>query len=144
MGITKEQVRDSLDENKMVVLNVLSSDEYEKLHIAGTRSQPLGQNHSAFAQEVEKQYGPGRSFITYSTDITCGAAGNAAKILREHGFQAEEYAGGMDEWNSAGWPVEGILAQGARFTKKISAHVSRGPNGLDRPWDREPPTFSPK
>jgi rhodanese-related sulfurtransferase len=138
MGITRGQVRDSLFENEAVVLNVLSAGEYEKLHIAGTRSQPLGQDHGAFAQEVEKQYGKRRNFITYSSDITCGAAGNAAKILREHGFKAEEYAGGMDEWNGLGWPVEGILALGARFTKKISAHV---PHGLDRPWDRDTPTI---
>ena len=109
MGITKEQMRDKMKDNKVVVLNVLPESEYLKMHITGSRNQPLKQDHGHFVQEVEKQYGRTHSFITYCSDATCAAGANAAKILRDHGLQADHYPGGTEEWNNAGWPTEGTL-----------------------------------
>jgi rhodanese-related sulfurtransferase len=39
------------------------------------------------------------------------AGPNAAKTLKEKGFKAEEFVGGMEEWNSAGYPTEGTEAK---------------------------------
>ncbi len=116
--MTKEQLKGKMKEKGIVVLNVLSESDFEKLHIRGSRSQPLNQDHGAFAHEVERQYGKGRSFVTYCADFTCAAGANAARILREHGFTAENYPGGIEEWHRAGWPTDGTQAEEPAVIRK--------------------------
>jgi rhodanese-related sulfurtransferase len=115
MGMTKEQLKDRIKEKDVVVLNVLPGSDFEKLHIKGSHSEPFIQDYGAFVQGVEKRYGKGRSFITYCADISSAAAANAAKILRDHGFKAEDYSGGIADWNNAGWPTEGTQAKAEQF-----------------------------
>lgn len=91
----------------LVVLDVDSPGEYVKCHIVGSQNLAWGQDHGAFAQAVEKAYGKNRAFILYGSDITSAAGANAAKFLREHGFDAQDYPGGLKEWREAGFPVEG-------------------------------------
>ena len=110
--MTKEQLKDRMKDKGLVVLNVLSEGNFQKMHIRGSHSQPLEKDPGAFAQEVERRYGKVRSFITYCAGITCAAGPNAAKILRNHGFKAESYPGGLEEWHRAGWPTDGTLAAG--------------------------------
>jgi len=111
MPMTKEAVLNNLKRRDVVVLDVLSDDDYLKLHIKGSHSLPLFQNRSLFAHEVEKKFDPKKFFITYSADITCAAAQNAAQALKNRGMIAQAYLGGMKEWVEAGLPVEGLLAK---------------------------------
>jgi rhodanese-related sulfurtransferase len=117
MGITKEELRERISEKGVVVLNVLSVADFDKLHIRGSRSEPQEQDYGAFVQGIEKRYGKQRFFITYGTDVICATGPNAAKILRDHGFKAEGYLGGMEDWNKAGWPTEGTGAKTAPLAR---------------------------
>jgi rhodanese-related sulfurtransferase len=121
MVITKKQLRDRISGNKAVVLNVLPRNEFEKLHIEGSHPMPLEKNPILFVQEVKRLYAKGTFFITYGRNPACELGVRAAQILREQGFKAEPFLGGLEEWNCAGLPVQGYLAQGARFTTAIGA-----------------------
>jgi rhodanese-related sulfurtransferase len=108
MGMTKEAVLKNLRRKDVIVLNVLPDDDFLKLHIKGSYNMALFQNRGLFAAEVEKEFGKDKFFITYSADITCAAGPNAAQALRNRGFNAQDYPGGVKEWREAGFPLEGI------------------------------------
>jgi len=111
MSLSKEDVSEKMRQARVVVLNVLPEEEFQKLHIQGSRSLPLGQDQGAFVQAVEKQYGKERLLIIYGSNITSHAAIDAVEALRNRGFNAEVYLSGMKDWNEAGWPVEGSLSK---------------------------------
>jgi rhodanese-related sulfurtransferase len=113
MSMTKEAVRDKMKDFNVMVLNVLPESDYAKLHIKGSENLPLGQNTGDFAEAVEKHYGRDKFFITYCAGATCQAGPNAAKALKEKGFKANDYPGGMKEWSEAGFPTEGLEAKDA-------------------------------
>ncbi len=111
MPISKEALKGKMKDRNTVVLNVLSEADFAKLHIKGSESFPLTQNTVEFAREVEKKYGKDRFFIAYCEGPTCSAGPNAAKALKVHGLDAVDFAGGMQEWESAGYPTEGTAAK---------------------------------
>src|SRR5437773_7682063 len=101
MALTKERVREKMEGKNTVVLNVLSEGEYGKLHIKGSLNLPLGSDPSGFAKAVETRFGRDKFFITYCAGYDCSAGPNAARILKENGFRAEDYPGGIQEWSEA-------------------------------------------
>jgi len=108
MPLTKEMLRKKMKDRNVVVLNVLSEDEFLKLHIKGSYHLPLTQNREEFAQEVENRYGKDKFFITYSENIICAAGPNAAHALKIRGFKVDSYLGGVQEWAESGLPLEGL------------------------------------
>jgi rhodanese-related sulfurtransferase len=110
MSISKESVMEMMKRPNVLVLNVLPAEEFDKLHILGSRSLPLTPDHNAFVLEVQRQYGKERFFIVYGSNILSRAAIDASEILQKRGFKAEVYLSGMREWNAAGFPVEGTAA----------------------------------
>jgi rhodanese-related sulfurtransferase len=110
MSLTKEEVQVKLRDSNVVVLDVLPDTDYDKLHIKGSDNLPLGLNMDHFIDEVARLYGKEKFFITYCAGVTCNAGPDAAKALKAKGFQAEDYAGGMQEWSEAGFPTDGSEA----------------------------------
>jgi len=109
--MTKEAVLKNIKRNDVILLNVLSDEEFLKLHIQGSHHMPLFQNRSLFVGEVERKFGRNKFFITYSADVTCAASQNAAHALKVRGLNAQEYLGGLKEWREAGYPLEGTLSK---------------------------------
>jgi rhodanese-related sulfurtransferase len=111
MSMSKEAVKDKMKDKNVMVLDVLPQNDYAKLHIEGSESLPLGLNSDDFVQAVEKKFGKDKFFITYCAGLTCHAGPDAAKALQKKGFQANDYAGGIQEWSQAGFPVAGSEAK---------------------------------
>ncbi|HET9870036.1 MAG TPA: rhodanese-like domain-containing protein [bacterium] len=109
MAFTKEQVLKELKSDGVVILNVLPAGDYAKLHIKHSRNLPWGDGQEAFARGAEA-FGRDKFFITYCAGPGCSAGPEAARFLKEKGFRAEDYPGGMEEWHENGLPVEGSLA----------------------------------
>jgi rhodanese-related sulfurtransferase len=111
MGMTKDMVRKMMKGRNVVLLNVLPEEEFLKLRIQGSYNLPLAQNRDEFSQQVGTTFGSEKFFITYSAGITCAAGPNAAKALKARGFHAEDYPGGVQEWQDSGLPTEGLQAR---------------------------------
>ncbi len=111
MSMTKEAVKDKMNDKNTLVLNVLPETDFAKLHIKGSENLPMGLNTADFVQAVEKKYGKDKFIITYCAGLTCNAGPSAAKALQEKGFKANDYAGGTQEWSEAGFPTEGTEAK---------------------------------
>jgi rhodanese-related sulfurtransferase len=107
MALSKEDLKDRMKDHNVVVLDVLPSAEFEKLHITGSQSLPMGADTDTFVASVEKIHGKNKSFVTYCASSTCDLGPNAAKALKVKGFKADDYPGGMKEWSEAGYPTEG-------------------------------------
>ncbi len=110
MPMTKEAVKDRMEDGNTVLLNVVSEADYARLHIKGSENFPKGSDDD-FARAVEKKYGKARFFITYCAGPTCAAGAKAAQALRDNGFRADHYPGGSREWSQAGYPTEGTDAK---------------------------------
>ncbi len=105
--MSKETVKEKMEDRDTVVLNVLSKSDYAKGHIKGSDNVPWNESNIDFVQAVTEKYGKKKFFITYCAGLTCTAGPKAAKALQEKNFKATEYAGGMKEWSEAGYPTEG-------------------------------------
>lgn len=107
MPLTKEQVLEKKKDPFVVLLNILSEKDFEKLHIKDSENLTLGQNIRGFAMAAVKKYSKQTFFITYGAEKESMAALNAAKILLDKGLKADNYSGGLQEWLQAGLPTVG-------------------------------------
>jgi rhodanese-related sulfurtransferase len=106
MALTKEGVQEQIGKGA-VVLNVLGEKAYEEVHIKGSFNIPLkGKSDDEFTAIVEKQFGKDKLIITHCSNLGCTAGPRAASILKNKGFKAEDYPGGIEDWNNAGLPVD--------------------------------------
>ena len=100
-----------MKDESTVVLDILPEDDFKRLHIMGSESFTFGQNVRSFLLAVEKKYGKEKFFITYCANRKDSLSSrNAAFVLKEQGFRADDYPGGIQEWSDAGLPIEGTEA----------------------------------
>ena len=107
MAMSKEVVREMMKEKNVVVLNVLSPDAYKKIHIKNSENLPLANRPETFVRMVDRLYGNKFYFVTYSEHGLCPNGPVAARALKEHGYHADYFPGGIEEWVAADYPVEG-------------------------------------
>jgi rhodanese-related sulfurtransferase len=117
MRVEKDQLLESMRNDNVVVLNVLSKSDFKKLHIKGSENHPLTEDSKAFSKEVEGKYGKGKSFIVYGDHFGLLESFWAAKALEDHGLKVMNYSGGVQEWHRAGLPVGGTEV-GTQLTGK--------------------------
>jgi rhodanese-related sulfurtransferase len=107
MSMTKEAVKDKMKIANVSVVDVLSENDFEKLHIQGSENIPLGSNEDDFIHAVEKRFGKDRFIITYCAGGTHHESANASEALLKRGFKSDNYPGGIREWLEAGFPTGG-------------------------------------
>ena len=107
MSLNQKEVVEILRDHQAIALNVLPREEYQQLHIEGSKNIPWTLDHGAFVQEVEKQFGKQRFFIVYGSNITSHDGIDATEALRKRGFRADVFLSGMKGWVEAGLPTAG-------------------------------------
>lgn len=101
--ISKNELVSKLGTNGEVVVNVLESPSYEKIHIKGSISIPLSQLKAGRWSELDKS----NEIVTHCSSYTCDASREAAEFLEAQGFKVRAYEGGMREWAESNLPTEG-------------------------------------
>jgi rhodanese-related sulfurtransferase len=112
MRVNKEEVLEKIKFGNAVVINVLSKENFNKLHIEGSQNHPLKDDAKVFSKEVEEKYGKDKLFIVYGDHFGHLESFEATEALTAHGLEAFNYAGGVQEWFKAGYPVEGTETSG--------------------------------
>ena len=107
MSLTKEQVREKMVEKDVVVLSVLPQEDFEKLHIAGSRSLPLTLDYGAFLHEIEKDVRKEKVLHYLRQSLDPGGRRQRGASHEGSGFQRRKLPGGIREWFDAGFPTEG-------------------------------------
>ncbi len=88
---------------KLVVVNVLSPDDYRDVHIKGSISVPLEN-----LEDSAKNWSKDARIVFYCANYMCTSSSYAAKKLTDLGFKdVFAYEGGVAEWKQKGFPLEG-------------------------------------
>jgi rhodanese-related sulfurtransferase len=112
--ISSKELRHLLDGHEPVQLVMaLDSWAYDRLHIPGS----VGLESLAdllLSQERD------REVIVYDTNPACPASYRVYQLLKSQGFtRVQRFAGGMEEWLEAGYPVEGSLAMNSQAENSL-------------------------
>jgi rhodanese-related sulfurtransferase len=74
---------------------------FEQMHIPGSL-------HFESMEEAAEQIDPGEEVIVYCSNPLCPVSIQAYRALQKLGFtNLYRYAGGLTEWQEAGYPLEG-------------------------------------
>jgi rhodanese-related sulfurtransferase/predicted transcriptional regulator len=96
--VTREELARRLQEgDRLVVLDVRPTEEYQAGHLPGAVSIPVGELRRRLAEL------PGdREIVAYCRGPYCAFAHEAVAVLREEGFSAWRLEDGLPEWEAAG------------------------------------------
>jgi rhodanese-related sulfurtransferase len=106
-----------MDQKKdLLVLNVLSQDDYDKEHIPGSENVP--NDAPDFISQVEKLAGSKtRPMVVHCASTECPASTQAVNKLNAAGFtNVTEFPGGMAEWKSTGHKVRSMSTVDAKHS----------------------------
>ena len=91
--VTRDRLVRDLAEDRVVLLDVRPTEEFEAGHIPGAISVPPDQLEARTA-ELPRD----RPIVTYCRGEYCLFADDAVALLRERGFEAYRLEGGWPEW----------------------------------------------
>ena len=102
--ISKEHLKRMMDHNEQfILLDVRSAEDYSQEHIRGAKSLPLDEIEAKASQMLKSS----DNIVVYCGSYVCMASTNAYKELNKLGYaNVHDYKGGMQEWSTAGFPVE--------------------------------------
>lgn len=100
--ISKEELKEKLDRgDDFKLVNTLSIFAFEAKHIPGSL-------HIDTKEKALEELSPDDEIVVYCTNEACMASQYAYHLLEQHDFaNIKRYAGGVQDWESAGYPLEG-------------------------------------
>ena len=100
--IGREELKEKLDRgDDFKLVMVLGEWEYRARRIPG----PL---RVSTPEEGLRALDLDNEIILYDSGPACPASRMASRFLKAHGYRrVRRYAGGLEEWESAGYPLEG-------------------------------------
>ena len=107
--ITRENLKTKLDHKENVhLIMAMGSKAYSLAHIPGS------QQFDNLSETIGK-LDPSDEVIVYCSTAYCHTSYTAYEILRNLGFEnVYRYAGGLEDWQKAGYPLEGQMAASRR------------------------------
>ncbi|MFQ5796781.1 MAG: rhodanese-like domain-containing protein [Candidatus Bipolaricaulia bacterium] len=105
--IGREELKQKLDRgDDFNLVMVLNEWAYRAKHIPGS----LNISKPELALE---QFDPDDEIVVYCSGESCVASIAAYQILKDHGYKnVRRYAGGLPDWEEAGYPLEGEMVLG--------------------------------
>lgn len=103
--LTREELKTKLDNGDNFKL-IMAMDQYafDLMHIPGSL-------HYDRIQDAAENLSPDEEIVVYCSNVLCQASVRAYLYLRSMGFRnIYRYAGGLIEWQEAGYPLEGSMA----------------------------------
>jgi rhodanese-related sulfurtransferase len=100
--ISTEELSKRLESGPAAVFDVRGDVEFERAHIPGAKTAPLG----SLVFRVARVMHPDSSVAVYSAGKDCGLAARAAQRLENLGLRnVHYYEDGLEGWQVAGLPV---------------------------------------
>ena len=100
--ISREELKEKLDhEADIKLVFALGAWQYRAMHIPGSL-------HFDDRKEALQLLEQDDEIIVYCSNSACAASRFAYRYLMNHGYKnVRRYAGGLLEWEDAGYPLEG-------------------------------------
>jgi len=95
--------------DRLVVLDVRPTDEFDAGHLPGAVSIPLAE-----LERRLKQVPKSRDIVAYCRGPYCALAPEAVRVLNKRGYRARQLEDGFPEWSAAGLPTERSEGRGAQ------------------------------
>jgi rhodanese-related sulfurtransferase len=114
--IERDELRDRLQRgDRIQLVMALPERSFQAKRIPGTR-------HFETVGEALETLDPGDEIVVYCATAYCPASIRVYAMLEREGYRRVcRYAGGIDDWESAGYPVEsGIPRAGAPKRRRAS------------------------
>jgi rhodanese-related sulfurtransferase len=101
--ITRDELRAKIDRgDDFKLVMVLGEWQYRAKHIPGSIN--ISSPNDPLALELKKE----EEIVVYCSDASCSASAYAYQTLLQRGFtKVRRYAGGVSDWENAGYPLEG-------------------------------------
>jgi len=100
-GISREELRQRLEEGGMTLLDVRPSPEFDQGHLPGAINIPVEDLEQRLAELPA-----GQEVVAYCRGPYCVLSQNAAALLRAKGFRVRRLDDGFIDWQAAGLGVE--------------------------------------
>ena len=103
--ISRDELKEKLDHKDQFQLVMALGDwQYRAKHIPGSL-------HFATLQDALVELSPDKEIVVYCSNSACPASVFAYEYLVHHGYtHVCRYAGGILDWEEAGYPLEGEMA----------------------------------
>jgi rhodanese-related sulfurtransferase len=124
-GISRRELKDRLERRQdLRLVFVLGERQYQAMHIPGSLHVP---NSLSLYQSDEALAGldRGDEIVVYCSNNLCTASISVYYLLVHRGFEnVRRYAGGLQDWQEAGYPFVGEMAA-AQLDGKASQEWSQ-------------------
>jgi rhodanese-related sulfurtransferase len=102
--ISREELKQKLDGGEDVkLLCTLGEWAYRGVHIVGSI-------HVDSREKAAELLALDDQIVVYCTNVNCPASIMAYQMLTDAGYRdVKRYAGGLEDWEAAGYPLEGEL-----------------------------------
>lgn len=99
--LSAAELASRLEDGTITLLDVRPNDEYRAGHLPGALNFALETLEQRLAELPV-----GTQVVAYCRGPFCVLSFEAARLLRERGFDVRRLRDGFPEWKAAGWPVE--------------------------------------
>lgn len=99
-SITVDELREALQEERVILLDVRPKAEYQAAHLPQARSIPLAELEAHLSELPSDQ-----EIVAYCRGPYCVFADEAVTLLRARGYQARRLEAGVVEWRTQGLPI---------------------------------------
>ena len=105
---TLADAKEIVDAQSHIILDARSPADYENGHLPGALSLPQEQKND-YLDQVIPLLTPEQPIMTYCSGQECDESFALSVFLKEHGYtNLVLFAGGMTDWQKAGYPIEGV------------------------------------
>jgi rhodanese-related sulfurtransferase len=103
--ISREDLKEQLEKRTDIKLVFVQSEwHYRAMHIPGSINLSSG-------EAALKTLKPDDNIVIYCVNELCPISVSVYNFLVDHGFKnVRRYAGGLTDWEHAGYPLEGEMA----------------------------------
>jgi rhodanese-related sulfurtransferase len=98
--VTVNELREAMQEERVVLLDVRPTPEYQAGHLPQAHSIPVTELEARLS-ELPKE----REIVAYCRGPYCVFADEAVSLLRTHGYTAHRLEEGVAEWRQLGLPI---------------------------------------
>lgn len=108
--ISRTELKTKLDGwEDLKLVFALGDWQYRSMHIPGSCNLPCNRRLYT-SPEALQGLEPDDQIVVYCSNETCNASVNAYYFLVSRGFKnVSRYAGGLLDWKTAGYPVDGEM-----------------------------------
>ena len=99
-SISVDELREALQEERVILLDVRPLEEYQMAHLPQARSIPVAELETRLSELPSDQ-----EIVAYCRGPYCVFADEAVTLLRARGYQARRLEEGVVEWRTRGLPI---------------------------------------